>query len=386
MNEIREELIKIFEQPVLKAVISAPAPGCAFRRVNIRRVRIRGEETFQFERLTEKQAFHENVPAAAAAEWIAECMQEFRQLEVWTENTLYSFRISKKGKLLSNRQKLDHAAAADTQHNRKKQYLLPEGTVIEPLIDLGVFTRDGKLVKSMTDKYRQIERFIEMIEDAIKEEPRDRTLRIVDFGCGKSYLTFVLYYYLTQIRHQAVDMTGLDLKEDVIRDCQAIAEKYGYRDLHFLCGDIADFRSDAPMDMVISLHACDTATDFALYNAVQWKSRLIFSVPCCQHEVNGQLQNSSIPGITEYGILKERLAAIVTDGLRSDLLKAQGYQVQMLEFIDMEHSPKNILIRARYTGHKNEQARKNAAALVGALKIRPTLYTLLEGTDSYESP
>lgn len=199
----------------------------------------------------------------------------------------------------------------------------------------------------------------------------------MDFGCGKSYLTFILYYYLTEIRHQAVEMTGLDLKEDVIASCSRIAGKYGYEHLHFLHGDIADFTSDEPMDMVISLHACDTATDFALYNALQWRSRLILSVPCCQHEVNGQLADDKVPSVTRYGILKERLAALVTDGLRADMLRAEGYQVQVLEFIDMEHSPKNILIRARYTGSRSLEAAESVEQLVRTLDIEPTLYRLM---------
>ena len=381
MQSLQNELAQVFGQSVIKGTLSAPVPGVDDRRINIRLVFVQGEAMYQFERLTQKQAFHENVKPQEAAAKALEWMQNFRQADLWTKDRQYSFRITKKGKVLSNQRKLDTELKAEASHDRQKKYLLPEGTVIEPLIDLGVFSKEGRLIKSMTDKYRQIERFVEMVEDAIKDEPKDRVLHIVDFGCGKSYLTFVLYYYLTKIRGQKVEMTGLDLKEDVIRQCAGIAEKYGYEHLKFLHGDIADFSSDDPMDMVISLHACDTATDFALYHAISWKSRLILSVPCCQHEVCHQLSNDAIPGLTDYGIIKERMAALVTDGLRADILKAAGYQVQVLEFIDMEHSPKNILIRARYTGKPNEKAREHVEEIINSLHIQPTLYKLMQNED-----
>ncbi len=381
MEALHEALSRVSAAEVIKAVLSDPVSKGQDRRVNVRRIRLKGREVFQFERLTEKQAFHENVEEEQVLERLEAAMEAFRQMTVWTADNIYSFKITKKGKLLSNRQKHQEAQEVPKTHDRTKHHLLPEGTVIPPLVDLGVFTKDGKIVKTMYDKYRQIDRFVQMADEALEAAHlTNGPLRIVDFGCGKSYLTFILYYYLTEVRHLSVEMTGLDLKEDVIRHCAEVAARYGYDHLHFEVGDIARFSSDAPMDMVISLHACDTATDYALYNAVRWKSRLILSVPCCQHEVNHQLQADAFGSVTQYGILKERLSALVTDGLRADLLRAQGYQVQVLEFIDIEHSPKNILIRAHYTGVPNTEAAERVRALVQTLGIHPTLYTLMGET------
>lgn len=379
MDELKRKLQEILQESPSRFVISNPKPDSPVRKVLIRKVQIRGELVYQIEKLTEKQAFHENVNEEALLEHLLEIMENFRQMDVWTDAFQYGVKISKKGKVLSNRHKVQgNTQPASTSHNREKQYLLPEGTPIAPLVDLGVFTKDGYIVRTMYDKYKQIHRFVELIDDVIKEEKKERPLRIIDFGCGKSYLTFILYYFLTEVRGRKVEVTGLDLKEDVIRHCNEVAKRYGYEHLHFQIGDIADYDTSDPVDMVISLHACDTATDYALYNAIRWKARMIFSVPCCQHEINGQLSDTAMPSVTQYGILKERMAALLTDGIRADLLKSQGYQVQVLEFIDLAHSPKNLLIRARYTGHKNENALKQAAELIDVLKIQPTLYTLLK--------
>ena len=381
MEALREALSRIAPESVSKAVLSDPVDKTRDRRINVRRIRLKDQEVFQFERLTEKQAFHENVQEASLVDRLDAAMEDFRQLMIWNGDTVYSFKITKKGKLLTNKQKNREAGATVQEHDRAKKHLLPEGTVIPPLVDLGVFTKEGKIVKAMYDKYRQIDRFVQMADEALEAAHlTDKKLRIVDFGCGKSYLTFILYYYLTEVRHLSVEMTGLDLKEDVIRHCAEIAKRYGYDHLHFEIGDIARFQSEEPMDMVISLHACDTATDYALYHAVQWKSRLILSVPCCQHEVNHQMDQDAFYSVSQYGILKERMAALVTDGLRADLLRAQGYQVQVLEFIDIEHSPKNILIRAHYTGKPNAEAAERVHALVRDLGIQPTLYTLMGET------
>jgi len=379
MEELRKKLEEILLENPSRFVISNPKPGCNDRKVLIRPVTVRGELVYQIEKLTEKQAFHENAARDLLVERVLEVMENFKQMDVWTEKFQHSIKISKKGKILTNRHKIQgQTAPVSTSHNREKQYLLPEGTPIAPLVDLGVFTKDGYIVRTMYDKYKQIHRFVELIDDVIKEEKSDKPLRIIDFGCGKSYLTFILYYFLTEVRGRKVEVTGLDLKEDVIRHCNEVAVRYGYEHLHFQIGDIADYDTNDPVDMVISLHACDTATDYALFNAIRWKARMIFSVPCCQHEINGQLSDEAMPSVTQYGILKERLAALLTDGIRADLLKAAGYHVQVLEFIDLAHSPKNLLIRARYTGHKNETALNHAAQLIADLQIKPTLYTLLK--------
>lgn len=245
------------------------------------------------------------------------------------------------------------------------------------LQDLGVMTKNGEIVRNKFDKFRQINRFLEFIEDVLPQLPKNREIKILDFGCGKSYLTFAMYYYLRELKAYDVRIIGLDLKKEVIEHCNQLAEKYGYIKLKFMEGNIADYTGADEVDMVVTLHACNTATDFALAKAVGWKAKVILSVPCCQHELNGQIQNEILTPIFSYGLIKERMAALITDAMRAEYLKKEGYDVQILEFIDMEHTPKNILIRAVYTGKcaDNEQAIKSCEEM---LHIQPTLGELLK--------
>lgn len=372
---MKEAVKELFEHALIKGVISNPKGETTYRQVRFKK----HKEGYQLEQLTQTQAFHQDCDKETLAGVVEKLLQEgFRQVDAWSEDTAFCLKVSKKGKatLLKKQQK----TKIDTDHNRKKQYLLKEDVCIEPLIDLGVFTKEGKVVQSMYGKFRQINRFAELIRDGMEEMKQDK-IHILDFGCGKSYLTFILYYYLTHVRSMEAHITGLDLKADVIADCNQLAEKYDYENLHFQVGDIHGYTCETPPDMVISLHACDTATDYALFNAVQWGCKLIYSVPCCQHEVNGQIEGKDLALLTRYGLIQERFSALATDALRGALLEASGYQVQMLEFVDFSHSPKNLLIRCvkkSVSLEKRKRALEQAERLMEQFSVKPTLYSLLK--------
>ena len=311
----------------------------------------------------------------------------FKQAQAETEGWTASVLVSKKGKVSIKRKPkaeirkpadvLNDAWKSGLAHNRKKNYILEEGIPMPFLIDLGVQTAEGRIVHARYDKFRQINRFLEFIEDVLPELPKDREVTILDFGCGKSYLTFAIYYYLHELKGYDIRIIGLDLKTDVIYACNQLAKKYGYRKLKFMEGNIADYTGSDEVDMVVTLHACDTATDFALAKAVGWKAKVILSVPCCQHEVNRQIANETLAPLFSYGLIKERMAALVTDAMRAEYLKREGYDTQILEFIDMEHTPKNILIRAIKTGKKKNN-KEQIERCREFLQIHPTLGELLQ--------
>ena len=349
--------------------------GCV--KIKMRPMLRRDQVYFQAEEFRNNQVFHQNLETDQAAAYVMEKMEhDFKQLQAETKWENVNVLVSKKGRVNVKRQRLKQAKEqGDLSHNRKKQYVLPEGTAVPFLVDLGVMTREGAVVKSKYDKYRQINRFLEFIRDVLPELPKGRQLTILDFGCGKSYLTFAMYYYLKELKGYDVNIIGLDLKEDVIKKCNGLAQKYGYDKLHFLHGDIADYEGLQKVDMVVTLHACDKATDYALAKAVEWDAQVILSVPCCQHELNSQIHNELLEPVLKYGILKERISALLTDGIRAELLEAKGYSTQILEFIDMEHTPKNLLIRAV----KNEKAHfpEGLPAMNDALNSHLTLEKLL---------
>lgn len=322
MRELQEVLDHIFSQTVNRIILSNPENNQGYQKIAVRRIQIKGELKYQFEKYTRTQVFHENLTAEEAKKSLLHCLQtQFRQMEALTDVQTHLWKRSKKGKQLYHEKTREQPyQETNLAHNREKQYLLREGNVIPPLVDLGIFTPEGKIVQSKYDKFKQINRFVEMVNDSIPENRK--TLTVVDFGCGKSYLTFILYYFLTEVRGIEARITGLDRRRDVIEHCQRIAEKYGYHGLHFEIGDIAGYKTEEHVNMVISLHACDTATDYAIWNAIAWKADMIFSVPCCQHEVNQQLRGGS-SAITRYGLLKERFAALMTDSIRGCLLESQ---------------------------------------------------------------
>lgn len=381
MEELKKTLDEVFEKEVIKIVISNKVKKDEkYNKVNISLKENNKNKFYQIEKFTDKQVFHENIKIDEINEKVYEIIDgKYKQMTAWSSSETFDLKISKKGKIFLGKKKNDNSKIITKGHNKEKNYILKEGMIIEPLIDLGVFTKEGKVVNSKYDKYKQINRFIEIIDDEIKKNDY-KELTILDFGCGKSYLTFVLYYYFVKIKNINVKMIGLDLKEDVIKKCNEIAKRYNYDNLHFELGDINGFKYNNKVDMVITLHACDTATDYALYNAIKWNSKMIFSVPCCQHEFNAQMKAEELSILTKYGIVQERVAALMTDSVRANLLECAGYKTQLLEFIDIAHSPKNILIRASKANISKEKKEKSLVEvqnLMNTFNFEPTLYNLL---------
>lgn len=378
MEELKQYIQNMLNDEVIKFIISKPK----LKKEEIKKVVVeKKKDDFQISKYTEKQVFHENVKSTNLLTKLLEIIKDnYLQVNGFKNNVEYILLISKDGRCHFKKRKNDLVITNDLSHNRKKNYILKEGTIIEPLIEMGIFTHEGKVINAMYDKYKQINRFLEIIDDVIKEQDL-KELNVIDFGCGKSYLTFVIYYYLVKIKHIKANIIGLDLKEDVINKCNKIAQKYNYSSLKFFLGDINGYKAPFDVDMVITLHACDTATDYALYNAIQWNAKMIFSVPCCQHEFNKQCKPNNLKIISDYGIIQERVSALLTDALRGNLLEYSGYKTQLLEFVDFEHTPKNILIRAikknvvssSYRLSKLEEINK----LIKEFNVKPTLYKLL---------
>ena len=383
MSELRQYLISMLKATPQKIIISNPfSKSEEYKKIIIEN---KGK-AYQIAKYTEKQVFHENVSMEELAEkCVALAENRYKQINGMSATEEHIILISKKGncnykikKTATDAVKLN---AKSEGHNRKKNYILKEGMNIAPLVDMGVFTKDGKVVNAMYDKYKQINRFIEIIDDEVSDLNVEE-LNVIDFGCGKSYLTFVVYYYLTEVMKLKVNMIGLDLKEDVIKKCNEAAKKYNYTNLKFEVGDVNGFKAPFDVDMVITLHACDTATDYALYNAIQWNAKMIFSVPCCQHELNKQIAPENLTILSRYGIIKERFSALATDAIRGNILEYCGYKTQLLEFIDLEHTPKNILIRAVRRPIMPKQTKvkmlDEVRAIMTEFSFEPTLYKLLE--------
>lgn len=377
MEDLRTLLKDNLNKDFITAVLSNPRDKELATKVKVRPLLHKDQLVFQVETFKNNQAFHENLDAEVAAERLFEQMQNMKQMQFETKKQVFSVLVSKKGKVtIKKKAQKCQNMKTDLSHNRKKQYILEEGMQIPFLQDLGVMTQEGKIVRTRFDKFRQINRFLEFIEDILPQLPKDRELTILDFGCGKSYLTFAMYYYLHEMKKYDIRIIGLDLKSDVIRHCHELAQKYGYEKLVFLEGNIADYTGCNEVDMVVTLHACDTATDFALEKAIGWNAKVILSVPCCQHELNRQMENDVLKPLMKHGLIKERMAALVTDALRAEYLEREGYHVQILEFIDMEHTPKNILIRAVKTGKgaNNDEVIRKCEEF---LHISPTLGRIL---------
>ncbi len=389
---MEEQLEKLMRETVddrlYQIILSNPRDRDSVFKIKIRPVMVKGRLLFQQTRYEGTKVFHENLDRDAAIRNIGDALErDFRQCEVSHQICKAVILVSRKGRMTINKRIMEAKEQADAgravrlAHNRKKRYILEEGVPVPFLIDLGVQTREGTIVRARYDKFKQINRFLEFIEDILPTLSDENTVHIIDFGCGKSYLTFAMYYYLHDLKGYDVEITGLDLKEDVITNCNALSRKYGYDKLHFMKGDIAEYEEQSTVDMVVTLHACDTATDYALAKAVGWGAKVILSVPCCQHEVNRQIHNEALSPLLKYGIIKERLSALVTDALRANLLEAAGYETSILEFIDMEHTPKNLLIRAVRNIHNDERkerkVRQEADEVMRLLNIDPTIKRLV---------
>lgn len=348
-------------------------------KVRIRPVILKNEIEYQVSEFVGRKVLHSNHSAADVKKKIIDYMTEdFKQAQINMTDAAATILSSKSKTLTCKYKKAGQLKVQrDLSHNRTKKYIIQEGKPVAFMIDLGVMGQDGKIIRTRYDKFRQINRFLEYIEDILPKLDKERELTIIDFGCGKSYLTFAMYYYLKELKGYNIRIIGLDLKADVIEHCNELRTRYGYDKLDFYVGDIATYKDVDKVDMVVTLHACDTATDYALAKAVKCGAEVILSVPCCQHEANRTIKSDILSPVMDYGILKERMAAIVTDAARAKLLTANGYDTQILEFIDMEHTPKNLLIRAVKSSKEDISAREKTKDMLEALNLELTIDKLI---------
>lgn len=387
MEELNILLNKCLNRQLIKVMLSNPKEKEGPLKIQIRPILLKEELWFQETLYIGTKVFHKNYTAEYMQEEIVKNLTDnFKQLQLEHEEIKATVLVSKKGKITINKRTKryeDRVIKAELSHNRAKRYIIEDGKKVDFMVDLGVMTKDGRVVKAKYDKFKQINRFLEFIEDVLPKLNKNREITIIDFGCGKSYLTFAIYYYLKELNSIDARIIGLDLKEDVIDKCNELSMKYGYEKLNFYKGDIKNYEGVSKVDMVVTLHACDTATDYALNKAVSWGAEVILSVPCCQHELNAQIKNDILEPVLKYGLIKERLSALITDALRADILEGAGYYVQILEFIDMEHTPKNILIRAVKNDKKSDLASINEniqkyESLREFLNVNPKLDQLLK--------
>lgn len=350
-----------------------------WKKITVRLIKLKEDIYYQFSFFDGKNEIHKNVLNNKLHNEILHILEnDFRQINGICENSSFQLKVSKKGKVLFSSKKCENKNSFNLEHNRIKSYLLKTGEVIPPLVDIGVMDQYGNIIKGQNSKFVQINNFLEQIDILIKEYNK-KDITIIDFGCGKSYLTFIIYYFLKYIKQIEPNIIGLDLKSEVIDNCNTIAKKYGYDNLIFMNKDIKEYTNDNVVDMVVSLHACNTATDYALYNAIKWNSKYILSVPCCQSEVNSQLNYDGKNSIFKYGIMKERYASLVTDVIRADILKCFGYKVDVIEFIDFDNSPKNLMIRGRLSKKPDKVILNDVKIMLDDLKINQTLYELVKG-------
>lgn len=386
MEKLEELISNVINGDFISAVISGRRnKSTETQKIKFRHIIIKGTAYIQATEYINTLVIHKNMDFEEAALYILNAMKDtFKQCQIKTHNMEYNILVSKKGRVTIKSRNADNAADIAIHHNKAKNYLLKEGQPVDFLVELGVMNKEGYVIKAKYDKFRQINHFLQFIDDIVTTISSKQEVKIIDFGCGKSYLTFAIYYFLKEIKGLDVNITGLDLKEDVIEKCNNLAKKLGYDKLEFLNGNIADYNGTDSVDMVVTLHACDTATDYAIAKAVEWNAKVIMSVPCCQHELNSQINNDLLNPVLKYGILKERMSALITDGIRANLLNENGYEAKIIEFIDMEHTPKNLLIRAvrknlsiRLKSDKGDNDTESLERLIKELNVEPTLKKLL---------
>lgn len=379
---------------LLSATLSKPNAnveeklGKAYEKIKIRAENSSEGLAYYAEMFTKTQVFHQHFTENQVLDFLKENAGiTFKNCVKRTDESEITLLTNKKGKVTELVKPLKNIPQVKkmeplSSFQKKKQYLLEEGKPVPFLVLLGVMNSEGKVISSKYDKFKQINRFLEFINDTVKtltennSYTEENPIRIVDFGCGKSYLTFAVHYFLTEIKKLPCKIEGLDLKEDVILYCNQMTEKLKLKNLIFHTGNISDYSGKENPDIVITLHACDTATDFALQYAVEHETKAILSVPCCQHQINQQLKNNKIQNnnfepLLKWGLLQEKFSSLLTDALRGEWLESMGYKVQMLEFIDMEHTPKNILIRAI---KNSEKTTGNKPEIIDTLKIKPEIW------------
>ena len=377
MSRLTEDLALGLEK-LSRLVLSQPIDRTCDPKISVRPVTLRGRRLYQVERFRDNKAFHENLEGESLLRLVeADFDGRYRQALLVTEEESAQYSMKAGGDYKRHGGAAVPRPAPTGGNNREKQYLLPEGEPVPALVDLGVFTQDYRIVRAKYDKYRQINRFLELIDQAFRDDGREE-LTVLDFGCGKSYLTFILYYYFAVKQGRRVRIIGYDLKKDVVEHCNAVAEKYGYTGLRFVHADVSrDALYGERVDMIVTLHACDTATDYALHYAIEKGADYIFSVPCCQHEVNLQMKKGGeLDVFLRHGIVRERMAALLTDEIRTLVLEDMGYKVDVIEFTDLENSPKNLMLRARRTGRRSDRGRALARELAERYGFTQTLLEL----------
>lgn len=363
----------------LKIILSGGKNNVEYQKIVYNLIENDLKKYYYIEKFKENKVFHDNIDYINLENNFLMNYENYRNITIFKLESTFEIKISKKGKIFIKEHKAINKNLIKNENNNQKKYIIKEGMDIDILIELGIFTNDYKIINKKYDKFKQINRFIEIIDDELKNVDNNKRINIIDFGCGKSYLTFILYYYLVKIKKLNINMIGVDLKEDVINKCNDLAKKYKYENLKFEIGNINGYKPKFNVDMVISLHACDIATDYALFNAIEWNSKYIFSVPCCQHELYNQIKSNDLKEILKYNIIKERMASLFTDSIRCLILEIIGYNVQILEFVDFDNSPKNLLIRAKKSNISQKDKNFKINELNRILKdfnINHTLYNL----------